>query len=75
MFDEEIDFDSFPPSLSQIRLQGDAVQLNFLPGSPRTTPRFLSLLGGAAGESSLHFHSIYPKLHYIDRKSPIVAAS
>lgn len=60
---EEIGFDSFPPFLSQVRLQGDAVQLNFLPGSSRTTPRFLSLLGGSAGEPRLHLLSVYPKLH------------
>lgn len=51
--------------LSQVRLQGDAVQLNFLPGSPRTTPRFLSFLRGSAGEPKLHLLSIYPKLHCI----------
>lgn len=56
----------FLPSFSQVRLQGDALQLNVLPGSPRTAPRFLSLLGGSAGEPQMPLTSVYPKLHYDD---------
>lgn len=56
----------FLPSFSQVRLQGDALQLDVLPGSPRTAPRFLSLLGGSAGEPQMPLTSVYPKLHYDD---------
>lgn len=56
----------FLPSFSQVRLQGDALQLNFLPGSPRTAPRLLSLLGGSAGEPQMPLTSVYPKLHCDD---------
>lgn len=42
----------FSSAVLQVWLQRDAVQLHVLSGTPRKAPRFLSLLGGFAGQWS-----------------------
>lgn len=59
-------FESFSCSFLQVWLQGDALQLDILSGTPRTAAGFLSLLRGSAGQwhtcTQLELHVCRPRL-------------